>query len=83
VHPTLEPAHIVLGIKETPLPELDLLTGPAPDTNAPRTHVMFSHTTKGQAYNMPLLSRFLAGHPAPSRQSHPALSRGYETKANY
>ena len=52
-----------MGIKETPLNEL--LVGPV--TNIingssqilPRTHIMFSHTVKGQTYNMPLLSRFL------------------------
>ncbi|KIJ19435.1 hypothetical protein PAXINDRAFT_68974 [Paxillus involutus ATCC 200175] len=61
VHPTLEPAHIVLGIKETPLNEL--ITSPPRTTGSaspvPRTHLMFSHTTKGQPYNMELLSRFL------------------------
>jgi len=62
-HPTLSPAHIILGIKETPLDELLRL----PVLNIhndfiqefPRTHIMFSHTVKGQTYNMPLLSRFL------------------------
>ncbi|KAI0057988.1 hypothetical protein BV25DRAFT_1919690 [Artomyces pyxidatus] len=60
VHPTLEPAHIVLGIKEPPLSTL--LTSPVtlrPDSLVPRTNLMFSHTIKGQDYNMPLLSRFL------------------------
>lgn len=59
VHDTLEPAHIVLGIKETPVAEL--LTSPVPTANGPvaRTHLMFSHTVKGQAYNMQLLSKFL------------------------
>jgi alpha-aminoadipic semialdehyde synthase len=63
VHSTLEPAHIVLGIKETPLHSL--ITSPvrsvSQDALVPRTHMMFSHTAKGQEYNMPLLSRFLAG----------------------
>lgn len=63
VHSTLAPAHLVLGIKETPLPSL--ITSPVPsvkqDSLVPRTHMMFSHTIKGQEYNMPLLSRFLAG----------------------
>jgi hypothetical protein len=62
VHSTLEPAHLVLGIKETPLHSL--LTSPVrsiyQDALVPRTHMMFSHTYKGQEYNMPLLSRFLA-----------------------
>lgn len=51
---SLQPAHIVLGIKETPLNEL--ITDPV--EGRPRTHFMFSHTAKGQAYNMPLLARF-------------------------
>lgn len=63
MHPTLEPAHLVLGIKEPPL--LSLLTSPVrsiyQNAFVPRTHMMFSHTFKGQEYNMPLLSRFLAG----------------------
>jgi alpha-aminoadipic semialdehyde synthase len=63
VHPTLEPAHLVLGIKETPLHSL--ITSPIRSVNrdvlVPRTHMMFSHTAKGQEYNMPLLSRFLVG----------------------
>ncbi|KAI0001339.1 Saccharopine dehydrogenase-domain-containing protein [Russula compacta] len=62
-HSTLEPAHLVLGIKETPLHSL--VTSPVRSVNqnvlAPRTHMMFSHTVKGQEYNMPLLSRFLTG----------------------
>ncbi len=63
VHSTLAPAHLILGIKETPLPSL--VTSPVPsikqNSMVPRTHMMFSHTIKGQEYNMPLLSRFLAG----------------------
>lgn len=48
-------AHIILGIKETPLNDLitDSIDG------RPRTQIMFSHTAKGQSYNMPLLSRFM------------------------
>lgn len=51
---SLQSAHVILGIKETPLDELmtDAVEG------RPRTHFMFSHTAKGQAYNMPLLARF-------------------------
>ncbi|KAH8993244.1 Saccharopine dehydrogenase-domain-containing protein [Lactarius hatsudake] len=63
VHSTLAPAHLVVGIKETPLPSL--ITSPVPSISqgslVPRTHMMFSHTIKGQEFNMPLLSRFLAG----------------------
>jgi alpha-aminoadipic semialdehyde synthase len=51
---SLQSAHVILGIKETPLNELitDTVEGRL------RTHFMFSHTAKGQAYNMPLLARF-------------------------
>jgi len=63
VHSTLEPAHLILGIKETPL--RSLVTSPvrSVDRNVlvTRTHMMFSHTAKGQEYNVPLLSRFLVG----------------------
>ncbi|PSR70716.1 hypothetical protein PHLCEN_2v13409 [Hermanssonia centrifuga] len=61
-HPTLAPAHIVLGIKETPIPELTHLVSPLPHgpTSVPRTHMMFSHTHKGQSYNMALLDNFVS-----------------------
>lgn len=62
VHPTLAPADVIIGIKETPLKEV--LTDPAPSSNRPRTHIMFSHTHKGQEYNAPLLSKFLADSPS-------------------
>ncbi|KAJ7459741.1 Saccharopine dehydrogenase-domain-containing protein [Mycena latifolia] len=61
----LQDAHILVGIKETPLPEIintpiqAVLGGNA---MCPRTHLMFSHTAKGQAYNTPLLSQFLANN---------------------
>ena len=63
VHSTLEPAHLILGIKETPLHSLNTRPIHSVDRNVlvPRTHMMFSHTAKGQEYNMPLLSRFLFG----------------------
>lgn len=74
VHETLEPAHIVLGIKETPIDQA--LTSPvlSPWTHkpVPRTHLMFSHTIKGQPYNMQLLSKFLA---APSLSDPHLLPR--------
>ncbi|THH02997.1 hypothetical protein EW145_g6616 [Phellinidium pouzarii] len=69
LHHTLTPAHILLGIKETPLNEI--LTDPV--SNVPRTHLMFSHTHKGQEYNTPLLSRFLhdsSSHTAASDAPH-------------
>ncbi|KAG9033233.1 hypothetical protein FRB95_000412 [Tulasnella sp. JGI-2019a] len=56
INSNLAPANIVVGIKETPISELDKLTTPVDGRE--RTHVMFSHTAKGQLYNMPLLSRF-------------------------
>ncbi|KAI0631584.1 Saccharopine dehydrogenase-domain-containing protein [Trametes polyzona] len=69
LHPTLQPAHVIVGIKETPLSEVltdplpapgsHLKDGPQPSL-VPRTQVMFSHTVKGQLYNMELLSKFLA-----------------------
>ncbi|KAI0698029.1 Saccharopine dehydrogenase-domain-containing protein [Cytidiella melzeri] len=61
LHPTLSPAHIVIGIKEPPLHEV--LTGSLPlppGSTVARTHLMFSHTHKGQHYNMELLSKFLS-----------------------
>ncbi|KIY47717.1 hypothetical protein FISHEDRAFT_44841 [Fistulina hepatica ATCC 64428] len=50
-------AHIVLGIKEPPLSEVE--TAPIDGTFS-RVHLMFSHTAKGQPYNTPLLARFVA-----------------------
>ncbi|KAI0268740.1 Saccharopine dehydrogenase-domain-containing protein [Gloeopeniophorella convolvens] len=75
VHPTLEPAHLVLGIKETPLESLitSPVRSPASNERVPRTHMMFSHTVKGQEYNMSLLSRFLSGG---DRYASPELTGG-------
>lgn len=65
---TLSSAHIILGIKEVPLSDLTQQSGLLPLSfttidgqlqYVPRTHLMFSHTGKGQPYNMPLLSSFL------------------------
>ena len=61
-HNSLEPAHVVLGIKEVPMDEL--LTSPVTSVSGTpsvvsRTQIMFSHTMKGQSYNMPLLAKFL------------------------
>ena len=47
------PPRLVLGIKEPPLNEV--YNGPG---QANTTHMMFSHTAKGQIYNMPLLAKF-------------------------
>ncbi|KAJ7095979.1 Saccharopine dehydrogenase-domain-containing protein [Mycena belliarum] len=61
----LQDAHIIVGIKETPLSEL--ITSPVHDVSGksytcPRTHLMFSHTAKGQTYNTALLSQFVANN---------------------
>jgi len=53
---TLSKPDFVLGVKEPPLSQLDQLLS---DGKPTQTHVMFSHTMKGQDYNMPLLARFL------------------------
>ncbi|KAF8574094.1 hypothetical protein K439DRAFT_1642441 [Ramaria rubella] len=73
VHPNLSLAHIILGIKEIPICDLAdqscslSLSLPSSSDESrssplqvPRTHLMFSHTGKGQPYNMPLLSKFLS-----------------------
>ena len=81
VRENLTPAHIVLGIKEVPLPELITSSLPLPDANGSsgtpqrvaRTHLMFSHTTKGQPYNMPLLSRFVRSDTSESHELLPKL----------
>jgi len=44
----LNEADLFVGVKEPPV---DMVDG--------KIHMMFSHTLKGQAYNMPLLKRFL------------------------
>src|SRR5258706_10158316 len=56
LHSTLRSAHIIVGIKETPLDEL--ITSPTQDGHYNRTHIMFSHTAKRQDYNRALLARF-------------------------
>lgn len=82
IHPTLEPAHIIMGIKETPLDELVSSPVPSPLSSAklvPRTHLMFSHTTKGQPYNMELLSRFLR-HGTSEYDSAKEQEKGLEAR---
>ncbi|CAL1702401.1 unnamed protein product [Somion occarium] len=68
VHPTLSPTHITIGIKEPPVHEMLVDPVPSPYNGPPellpRTHLMFSHTTKGQLYNMELLSKFLVSKDA-------------------
>ncbi|KAG5641453.1 hypothetical protein DXG03_005142 [Asterophora parasitica] len=59
----LENAHIIVGIKEAPLDEVisSPITSPSGSklTRSARTHLMFSHTAKGQPYNVPLLAKFV------------------------
>lgn len=69
----LSAAHIILGIKEIPLSELKSLS---PCSNTHRTHLMFSHTGKGQSYNMPLLSQFVETEVnGPFKSTTPPSSR--------
>ncbi|KAJ2913550.1 hypothetical protein MD484_g6867, partial [Candolleomyces efflorescens] len=68
-------ADVVLGVKEVPLDELPL---PSPTSPNNATHIMFSHTHKGQAYNTPLLSRFVAPTHSPER-----VKRLYPTLIDY
>ncbi|KAI0328943.1 hypothetical protein GY45DRAFT_1435780 [Cubamyces sp. BRFM 1775] len=84
LHSTLQPAHVIVGIKETPLPEVLTTPLPAPASPAgdsaqsplvPRTQVMFSHTVKGQLYNMELLSKFLASENRSAPENGSLLPR--------
>ncbi|MGA7614641.1 MAG: bifunctional lysine ketoglutarate reductase /saccharopine dehydrogenase family protein [Thermoanaerobaculia bacterium] len=45
----LSPCRVILGVKEIPIAKLQANT----------TYLFFSHTTKGQVYNMPLLRRLM------------------------
>lgn len=45
----LSPARIILGVKEIPIDRIQ----------AGSAHLIFSHTIKGQPYNLPMLRRFL------------------------
>ncbi|KAG6841650.1 hypothetical protein C0991_008635 [Blastosporella zonata] len=76
--PDLNGSHIIIGIKETPLKEViqsGILAPPgSPQIRmgygmVPRTHLMFSHTHKGQSYNTPLLARYVGA----SGDSHSPL----------
>ncbi|KAJ7645472.1 Saccharopine dehydrogenase-domain-containing protein [Mycena polygramma] len=72
----LQAAHIIVGIKETPLPELignPIHQPDALDGLCARTHLMFSHTAKGQTYNTALLSRFVADSPGVGNRLLPRL----------
>lgn len=81
-----------MGIKEVPIDELLLdpldaplssaCNGPSgPPSLVSRTHFMFSHTIKGQPYNMPLLARFL-GISTPASVPQDELSRVDNTRLN-
>lgn len=59
VEPATLNAHIILGIKETPVNEVVPSSNPSPSLNPNPTHLMFSHTAKGQPYNTPLLAKFV------------------------
>lgn len=73
MHPNLDAANVILGIKEPPLDRLNLSPTPSAGlTTRARTHMMFSHTAKGQSYNTPLLSTFLSGQH-PGRDQHQDL----------
>ncbi|KAG8700622.1 hypothetical protein FRC08_004601 [Ceratobasidium sp. 394] len=65
----LEPADIILGIKEVPLDECIA-------SRADRTHLMFSHTAKGQPYNTPLLARFVGNEDKASLVDYELLTDG-------
>lgn len=47
---SLEDARIILGVKEIPLDRIQPTA----------TYLLFSHTVKGQPYNMPMLAEFMA-----------------------
>ncbi|KAF8804193.1 hypothetical protein BYT27DRAFT_7194939 [Phlegmacium glaucopus] len=63
---SLSGAQIVLGIKEPPLEDL-------PPHSSEQTHLMFSHTAKGQPYNTPLLERFIMNPQATSNKKYRRL----------
>ncbi|KAJ3859108.1 Saccharopine dehydrogenase-domain-containing protein [Lentinula novae-zelandiae] len=78
-------AHVLLGIKEVSVEEVmrDAAEEPgkllsvkdAKKMKVARTYMMFSHTAKGQEYNMPLLDRFLESElDLPSQTSSSAIS---------
>ena len=59
----------------------DGVASPKDDSIAARVSLMFSHTTKGQAYNMPLLRKFLCGQNE-DKQVKPATLIDYELLVN-
>ncbi|KAG6909409.1 hypothetical protein DXG01_000710 [Tephrocybe rancida] len=82
VKPNLQNAHIIIGIKETPLNEVIQSAVPALPGSylhrmgyamVPRTHLMFSHTAKGQPYNTPLLAKYVGEPGDQYAQLYPRL----------
>ncbi|ODO08112.1 hypothetical protein I350_03696 [Cryptococcus amylolentus CBS 6273] len=63
---------VVLGIKEPPLSSVQSLLDASKAEGKERTWMMFSHTHKGQEYNVPLLSAFL--HPTQTLIDHELLT---------
>ncbi|KAF5338828.1 hypothetical protein D9758_012081 [Tetrapyrgos nigripes] len=84
IRPNLQAAHVVLGIKEPPLNELLLNSLPSPvgGSHCARTFLLFSHTAKGQTYNMPLLSSFLANNDNDSNSNLLPTLIDYELLTN-
>ncbi|KAJ7596298.1 Saccharopine dehydrogenase-domain-containing protein [Mycena floridula] len=76
IQPNLEKAHIILGIKEPPLQSLL----PSPVDGLARTYMMFSHTAKGQAYNLPLLKSFLSSDTSPTLVDFELLTSSVDGK---
>ncbi|KAF9067905.1 Saccharopine dehydrogenase-domain-containing protein [Rhodocollybia butyracea] len=77
----LSDAHVVIGIKEPRVQDVLVDAVGVPGTlssssgsiaKCPRTYMMFSHTAKGQEYNMPLLNLFLSSGSG-SNSSYPTL----------
>ncbi|KAF8966790.1 Saccharopine dehydrogenase-domain-containing protein [Flammula alnicola] len=56
---SLRDSTIILGIKEPPLEEVQYDSSEDYSRDEPQTHLMFSHTAKGQPYNTPLLAQFV------------------------
>ncbi|KIR40645.1 alpha-aminoadipic semialdehyde synthase [Cryptococcus deuterogattii 99/473] len=63
---------VVLGIKEPRLADIRYLVEASKNEGKKRTWMMFSHTHKGQEYNIPLLSTFL--HPTQTLIDHELLT---------
>ncbi|KAI9639515.1 Saccharopine dehydrogenase-domain-containing protein [Dioszegia hungarica] len=64
---------LVLGIKEPPVHRIQALQEARPGKK--RTYMIFSHTHKGQPYNVPLLSSFLDPHHSQTLIDYELLTR--------